>query len=158
MEDENNVYLTPDGAKKLHEELDHLENVRRPEIAKQIAEAKADGDISENAGYDEAKTVQAFVEGRIMTLTRLLSNAILIHENGGKKESVEIGTTVTIRDPETSDLEKYTIVGSTEVDPMGGRISLKSPIGRALMGHRIGDVVQVQTPGGGMRFEIVSIA
>jgi transcription elongation factor GreA len=157
MEESNNVYLTPDGAKKLQEELDFLVSTRRPEVARQIADAKADGDISENAGYDEAKTTQAFVEGRIMTLKNLLSNAVLINEHGSK-ETVELGTTVTIRDTEEGDQESYTIVGSTEVDPGHGRISLKSPIGHALMGHKIGDQVQVHTPGGAIQFEIVKIA
>jgi transcription elongation factor GreA len=158
MEESHNVYLTPEGIKKLQEELDYLVNVRRGEIAHQIADAKADGDISENAGYDEAKTAQAFVEGRILTLKGLLSNAVVINENGRSKSTVELGTTVTIRDAETGEEEKYTIVDSTEVDPRNGRISLRSPIGHALMGHKIGDQVQVQTPSGAFAYEIVTIA
>lgn len=154
---ENNVYLTADGIKKLQEELDYLVSVRRPEVSRLIAEAKADGDVSENAGYDEAKNMQAFVEGRIMTLKSLLSSAVLINENGSK-ERVELGTTVTIRDREYGGLETYTIVGSTEVDPRNGRISLRSPIGRALMGHRVGESVEVTTPGGPVQFEIIQIA
>ncbi|HEX9114726.1 MAG TPA: transcription elongation factor GreA [Anaerolineae bacterium] len=157
MEEAHNVYLTADGIKKLQEELDHLVNVRRGEIARQIADAKADGDISENAGYDEAKTAQAFVEGRILTLKNILSNAQVIHENGSKG-TVDLGTTVTIRETESGDEEKYTIVDSTEVDPGNGRISLRSPIGHALMGHKKGDAVQVQTPNGAIEFEIISIA
>lgn len=157
MEDSHSVYLTADGRKKLEEELEHLVSVRRPEVAQQIADAKADGDISENAGYDEAKTVQAFVEGRIMTLKNLLGNAVLINENGSKDE-VKLGTTVTIRDIDTGDEEYYTIVDSTEVDPIACRISLRSPIGHALMGHKIGEQVQVQTPSGPLTFEIVKIA
>jgi transcription elongation factor GreA len=157
MEDSHSVYLTPDGSKKLQEELDYLVNVRRPEIARQIADAKADGDISENAGYEEAKTAQAFVEGRILTLKNQLSNAVLIKENGSK-EMVDLGTTVTIRDVEYGDQEKYVIVGSTEADPGNGRISLRSPIGRALIGHKVGERVQVQTPGGSAEFEIINIS
>ena len=157
MEESHNVYLTADGRKKLEEELEHLINVRRPEIAHQIADAKADGDISENAGYDEAKTAQSFVEGRILTLKNLLGNAKLISENGSKDE-VKLGTTVTIRDVETAEEEYYTIVDSTEVDLSNARISLRSPIGHALMGHRIGDTVLVQTPSGALTFEIVKIA
>ncbi len=157
MEVSHSVYLTADGIKKLQEELDHLVNIRRPEIARQIADAKADGDISENAGYDEAKNAQAFVEGRILTLKNLLSNAVVINENGSK-ELVQLGNTVTIREIETGDEERYTIVDSTEVDPGNGRISMRSPIGHALMGHKIGDTVQVQTPNGGIEFEIVTIA
>jgi transcription elongation factor GreA len=157
MEDTNSVYLTAEGIKKLQEEYEHLVNVRRPEVAQQIADAKADGDISENAGYDEAKNAQAFVEGRILTLKNLLANAVVINENGAK-DKVDVGVTVTIRDAEDGSLEKYTIVGSTEVDPINGRISLRSPIGRALMGHQKGDIVQVQTPGGSMAYEIVSLS
>ncbi len=157
MEDQHNVYLTAEGIKKLQEELDYLVNTRRPEVARQIADAKADGDISENAGYDEAKNAQAFVEGRILTLKNLLSNAKVISENGSK-DRVDLGCTVTISDVEYGDEETYTIVGSTEVDPRNGRISLKSPIGRALMGHSKGDIVQVQTPAGVSEFKIVKIA
>ena len=113
--------------------MDYLINVRRPEIARQIADAKADGDLSENAGYEEAKNAQAFNEGRILTVKNILGNAIVINENGSK-ETVDLGCKVTIRDVAFGDEETYTIVGSTEVDPKNGRISLKSPTGRALMG------------------------
>lgn len=154
---ENSNYLTAEGIKKLQEELDYLITVRRPEVARQIAEAKADGDVSENAGYSEAKDAQAFTEGRILTLKTILANAVIIQKNGSK-ETVELGAKVTIRDVTFGDDETYTIVGSTEVDPVNGRISLKSPIGRALMGHRVGERVQVQTPGGMRQFEIVEIA
>jgi transcription elongation factor GreA len=156
MQDSHSTYLTAEGIKKLQEELEHLTTVRRPEIARQIAEAKADGDLSENAGYEEAKNAQAFNEGRILTLKTILSNAVVIRENGSK-ETVDVGCKVTIRDVAFGDDETYTIVGSTEVDPGNGRISLKSPIGRALMGHRIGDIVDVQTPSGSVEFEIVGI-
>lgn len=157
MEDTNSHYLTAEGIKKLQEELDYLINTRRPEVARQIAEAKADGDVSENAGYDEAKNTQAFVEGRILTLKNILTNAVVISENGAK-DSVDIGCKVTIRDLKYGDSETYTIVGSTEVDPGNGRISFRSPIGRALMGHGVGAIVTVQTPGGRAEFEIVQIA
>jgi len=156
MEEPNNNYLTAEGIEKLREELDYLINVRRPEVASQIADAKADGDISENAGYDEAKNTQAFVEGRILTLRSILGNAVVISRNGSNG-TVEIGCIVTIRDVEYGDEESYSIVGSTEVDPGNGRISLKSPIGHALMGHRVGDIVEVQTPSGVAEFEITEI-
>jgi transcription elongation factor GreA len=157
MHETENNYLTAEGIKKLQEELDYLVDIRRPEVARQIGEAKADGDISENAGYDEAKNTQAFVEGRILTLKNILANAVVISENGAK-DRVDIGCKVTIRDEQYGDEETYTIVGSTEVDPGNGRISFKSPIGRALMGHRVGDVVGVETPGGTSEFEVVKIA
>lgn len=156
MDDPNSNYLTAEGIQKLNEELEYLISVRRPEVARQIADAKADGDVSENAGYDEAKNTQAFVEGRILTLRSILGNAIVINSNG-HKDTVDVGCTVTIRDVEYGDEERYTIVGSTEVDPGNGRISFKSPIGRALMGHRVKETVEVQTPGGGAQFEIVKI-
>lgn len=157
MEDTRSTYLTAEGVKKFQEELDYLINVRRPEVARQIAEAKADGDISENAGYDEAKNAQAFVEGRILTLKNILISAVLINRNGSK-DAVGLGCKVTIRDVAYSDEETYTITGPTEVDPPNGRISDRSPIGRALMGHRTGDQVAVQAPGGMIEYEIVKIA
>jgi transcription elongation factor GreA len=156
MDDTRTTYLTPEGIKKLQEELDYLVNTRRPEVARQIADAKADGDLSENAGYDEAKNTQAFVEGRILTIKGLLSNAVIIKENGSK-DRVDVGSKVTIRDVEYGDRARYTIVGSAEVDPENGRISLRSPIGHALMGHRKGDRVEVQTPSGAAQFEILAI-
>jgi transcription elongation factor GreA len=157
MQETNATYLTAEGIKKLQEELDHLVNFRRPEIAGQIADAKADGDVSENAGYEEAKNAQAFNEGRILTLKSILGSAVVIRKNGSK-ETVDVGCKVTIRDVEFGDQEAYTIVGSTEVDPGNGRISFKSPIGRALMGRRKGERVEVQTPSGVAQFEIVNIA
>jgi transcription elongation factor GreA len=156
MDDAHTTYLTSEGIKKLQEELDYLVNVRRPEVARQIADAKADGDLSENAGYEEAKNTQAFVEGRILTIKGLLSNAVIIKENGSK-ENVDVGNKVTIRDLEYGDQATYTIVGSAEVDPDNGRISLRSPIGNALMGHQKGDRVKVQTPSGAVQFEILAI-
>jgi transcription elongation factor GreA len=156
MDDTNRTYLTPEGIKKLQEELDHLVNIRRPEIARLIADAKSDGDLAENAGYDEAKNTQAFVEGRILTIKGLLSNAVVISENGAKG-IVDVGSKVTIRDIEYGDEMTYAIVGSAEVDPANGRISFRSPIGRALMGHQRGDRVSVETPGGMSRFEIIAI-
>ena len=157
MDEPNSHYLTAEGIQKLQEELEYLVNIRRPEVAHQIAEAKADGDISENAGYDEAKNTQAFVEGRILTLKNILTSAVIINSNGSK-ETVDIGCRVTIRDVAYGDEETYTIVGSTEVDPGNGYISFKAPIGHALMSHRIGDIVAVTTPGGSIEFEIIKIA
>ena len=156
MDDTNNHYLTAEGIQKLREELDYLINIRRPEVARQIADAKADGDISENAGYDEAKNTQAFVEGRILTLRNILGTAVVI-DHTKSNGTVDIGCRVTIRDVEYGDEETYTIVGSTEVDPGNGRISFRSPIGRALMGHAVGKIVEVQTPGGIAEFEIIEI-
>lgn len=150
------VYLTREGLERLKERLDYLINVRRPEIARQIQEAKAEGDISENAGYDEAKTAQAFLEGEIMELQWKIDHAVII-DNDGSSGVVSLGSRVVVRDGETGEEETYIIVGSTEADPFNGRISNESPMGQALMGRQVGDVVHVQTPGGTLQVEIVDI-
>lgn len=149
------TFLTLDGRRRLQEELDHLRTVRRAEVAEQIHEAKGQGDISENSGYEEAKNAQAFVEGRIMTLEALLSAAQII-EKDGPMDVVQVGATVTVAES-GAEPEIYMIVGSAENDPAHGRISNESPIGRALLGHRRGDEVHVDTPGGSVRLRIVEI-
>ena len=149
------VYLTEEGLQKLREELDYLLTVRRPEVAKAIGEAKSDGDISENAGYDEAKRDQAFLEGRILTLKGILSRAEVI-ENG-QSERVSLGSTVTVREDGYDGADTYMIVGSAEADPASGRISNVSPMGRALLNRAAGESVVVETPAGELRFEIVDI-
>ncbi|GAB4560140.1 MAG: transcription elongation factor GreA [Anaerolineae bacterium] len=157
MSENERVYLTPEGFQKLKEELEYLRTVRRPQVAQHIHDAKADGDISENAGYDEAKNEQAFVEGRILTLENMLQRAVVIQE-GQHRDVVDLGCRVTVRDTDADELETYHIVGSAEVDPLNGKISNVSPIGRALMGRRVGDRVSVQTPGGVIHLEIIDIA
>jgi transcription elongation factor GreA len=152
---EQPVYVTPEGLRKLHEELAYLCKVRRPEVAQNIADAKADGDISENAGYDEAKNAQAFLEGRILTLQSLLRRAVPIAE--GSSEYVAIGSQVTIQEVGSGAPETYQIVGSAEASPAQGRISNVSPMGKALMNRTVGDGVSVNTPAGVLRFEILSI-
>ncbi len=150
------IYLTEEGAKKLQEELDYLINVRRPEVAQHIHDAKADGDISENAGYDEAKNEQAFVEGRITKIQQILKRAVIV-DQVADTDTIQIGHEVTIREVGTDDDEVYAIVGSAETDPSNGKISHKSPLGSALLGKRVGDRVAVRTPSGVIHFEIVSI-
>jgi len=149
------TFLTPEGLQKLEDELQHLTTVRRVEVAAAIHEAKMDGDVSENAGYEEAKRQQAFVEGRIMTIEAMLKNAVIIESNG-PSDTVILGSRVTIRE-ENWDPETYTIVGSAEADPGAGRISNESPMGSALIGHRIGDQVSFETPVGSAAVEILSI-
>jgi len=151
------IYLTPEGLKKLKEELEYLVTVRRPQVAKRIHDAKADGDISENAGYDEAKNEQAFIEGRIMTIEAMLKHAILI-KNTANKGEVQLGSQVTVKELGDDSMETYQIVGSAEVDPANGKISNVSPLGKALLGRKVGDQVTVQTPGGVLHFEIIEIA
>ena len=152
------VYLTAEGLKKIQEEYEYLTDTRRKEVAQMIAEAKAEGDISENAGYDEAKTAQGFLEGRIRELENLLKNAQLIEESKKPKGEVSLGRTVMVREVGTDYEESYTIVGSVEADPTSGRISNSSPIGKALLGKRVGQKATVQTPGGEIVFEILKIA
>ncbi len=149
------TFLTPEGYRKLDEELQYLTTVRRAEIAKIIHEAKMDGDVMENAGYDEARRQQAFLEGRIMTLQAMLESAELIQANG-QAERVSLGTRVTVREQD-GEPESYTIVGSAEADPGSGRISNASPLGKALMDHKVGDRVSFSTPGGHVEVEIVGI-
>lgn len=151
------IYITEEGLRALQQELEHLRTVGRAEIAARIGEAKADGDISENAGYDEAKTQQAFLEGRILELEQTISRAVVIRNHDTPADRVEIGRSVTIREVGYDDLETYVIVGSAEANPTNGRISNESPMGRALVGHRVGDRVKVQTPGGTLEFEIIAV-
>lgn len=145
------VPLTPEGKRKLEEELAYLVNVRRPEVAEKIHSAKMDGDIMENAGYEAAKEEQAMLEGRIAYLENLLRNVVLI-ENDGQSATVQLGSVVTIQEEGQDDLETYVIVGAAEADPTAGRISNESPLGKALMGRKVGDRVTVMAPGGQMRF------
>lgn len=149
------TFLTPEGYRKLEEELHHLTTVRRPEVAKAIHEAKLDGDVSENAGYEEAKRQQAFLEGRIMTIETMLTSAVLIESNG-PSDTVVLGSRVTVVE-EGFEPETYTIVGSAEANPGDGRISNESPLGKALMGHQIGNKVAFETPGGRVEMELLRI-
>ena len=152
---EKPVYLTPDGRRKLEEELEHLRKVRRPQVAERIRLAKEGGDISENSGYEEAKNEQGFVEGRIMTLEAMLRDAIVLNEPL-ESDLVQLGSHVTVLDAD-GESTVFQIVGSAEADPRAGRISNESPVGKALMGHRVGDTVIVRAPAGSLRFTIQSI-
>ncbi len=154
---ESPVYLTQSGLDALQEELDYLVGERRQEIAQQIAEAKAEGDLRENAGYDEAKNAQAFVEGRIRELKVKIHNAQIIDDSETPDNLVALGRRVVVRENGYNDEEVYTIVGSTETDPTNGRISNESPIGKALIGRAAGDMVRVEAPAGEIEFEIVRV-
>jgi len=151
------VYLTQEGFDKLQEELDYLINVRRREIAKQIAEAKAEGDLRENAGYDEAKNAQGFVEGRIRELEAKCRNAQIIEDSDSPRGKVALGRKVVVQEDGFDREESYVIVGSTEADPGNGRISNESPMGKALLGKRKGAKVTVAAPGGKIKFKILRI-
>jgi len=153
---ERTVYLTPDGLKKLEKELEYLRTVRRQEIAKRLRAALEEEGILENAEYDDAKNEQAFVEGRILTLETMLKNAVIIEE-GKTSNEVRVGSRVTVVEEGSDSRETYRLVGLAEADPAQGRISNESPLGRALLGHRVGDEVFVNAPVGMLRFRIVAI-
>ena len=150
-------YLTQAGYNKLQEELDHLRTVKRQEVANRLHEAMADGDagIDNDAEVDAAKNEQAFVEGRIRELELILSNARIIEEDR-VWETVEIGAKVIIQENGTEP-EKYTIVGAAEANPRNGFISNESPLGKALMGHKAGDVITVDAPNGKFTVTLVKV-
>ncbi len=149
-------YLTKEGEKRLREELAQLEGPARQDLARRLREAIQMGDLSENADYIAAKEEQGFLEGRIQELKYILGNVTTIEENGKGHDTVEVGATVTIQE-EDYPSEIYYVVGSKEADPGNGRISNESPIGKALMGKRVGDSVDVETPGGVIQFKIINI-
>jgi transcription elongation factor GreA len=151
------TYLTADGLRKIKEELEYLITVRRREVAQMIAEAKAEGDISENAGYDEAKTAQSFLEGKIRELEIVVNSAVIIEESKTAAHIVGLGKTVVIREVGTDEEEVYTLVGSKEADPANQRISNESPLGKQLLNKSVGSRITVVTPGGEIEFEILSV-
>lgn len=154
---EKEVILTPEGLKKLEEELDHLKSVKRKEVAERIKTAISYGDISENSEYDDAKNEQAFIEGRVITLEKMLRNARVIQDDEVDTEVVSIGSTVRLKDLEFNDEVEYTIVGSAESNPSENRISNESPVGQALLGKSKGTVVDVTVPAGVIQYEILEI-
>lgn len=153
---EKPVYLTPEGRQKLELELRQLRDVRRPEVSEQIRVSKEFSDADDNSEFEEAKNEQAFVEGRILTLEKILATAVPIKADHQLHDAVRIGSDVTVLTDE-GEIEKYTIVGSAEVDPQNGKISNESPVGRALLGRHIGDLVEVKIPAGAIRLKINTI-
>ena len=149
--------VTKEGLLKLEQELEELKTVRRKEVAEKIKVARGFGDLSENSEYDEAKNEQAIVEGRIAELEAQLKNVRVLDENELGTENVHVGSTVTVRFKGKKTDVTYEIVGSTEADPLGGRISDESPIGKGLIGHAVGDTIQVETPGGEITLTIKKI-
>jgi len=156
---EKEIIFTKDGHNKLIEELRHLETTRRKEVAARIKESIEFGDLSENSEYDDAKNEQAFVEGRIMQINDMLLLAKIIEDgnNGGKSRKVSVGSFVLLLDLEFGDEEEYQIVGSFEADPTNHKISNESPVGRAIMGKKAGDVVRVRVPEGFLEYKIIKI-
>jgi transcription elongation factor GreA len=154
--DERPVLLTKEGLRQLEVELDQLVQVRRTEIAERIRHARDFGDISENAEYTEAKNEQSLVEGRIQTLEAMIRNAVLIEDEPREDGVVTVGASVTVTDDDGD--ETYAIVGAAEADPLHGRISNESPLGRALLGHRAGDEVEWTSPSGTSRVTILAVS
>ena len=150
------AYLTKEGLERLKEERDHLFTVRRHDVAERIQRAKEMGGTVDNAEYEEAKNDQAYVEGRILTLDTLITNARIIDEDTAS-DVVRIGSTVEVED-DKGRKRQYKIMGSTEADPSQGSISNVSPIGKALLGKRPGDVADVSAPAGQIQLKVVSIS
>jgi transcription elongation factor GreA len=152
------TFLTPQGFTRLNEELEHLRTVKRHEVAQRLREAMEDGGdmgVDSDAEYEAAKNEQAFVEGRIQELEMLLANARMIDDTG-TREKVEVGATVVIQE-DANDPEEYVIVGRAEANPREGRISNESPLGRALMDHRAGDLVRIDAPGGSFTVRVLKV-
>ncbi len=154
MNSDKPVYVSAEGLRKLEDELEHLRTVRRKEVAERIHSAMEFGDYSENAELEDAKNEQAFLEGRIMTLEQMIKHAVVIDQNG-HHEVCELGSHIIVE----ADGEKasYTIVGSAEANPAEGRISNESPVGRALLGHKAGDVVKCVVPAGLIEMKILAV-
>lgn len=149
--------VTSEGKRKLEEELEYLKTVKRKEDVEAIRVARSFGDLSENSEYDEAKTEQGKTESRISELEEMLKHVVVVDDTDIKTDKVNVGNIVKVHDEDFDEDIEYTIVGSTEADPMENRISDLSPIGRAMMGARVGDVVSFDTPGGKSTIKILAI-
>lgn len=154
---EKEVLLTQEGLRKLEEELENLKSVKRREVAERIKVAIGYGDISENSEYEDAKNEQAFIEGRIITLEKMLRNARIINNDEVDTNIVSIGSTVILEDLEMGDTVEYTIVGTAESDPFQNKISNESPVGKAILGQQKDAVVDVQVPAGIIQYKIIDI-
>lgn len=154
---ERDVFLTLEGLRKLENELDELKTVKRKEVAERIKQALAFGDISENSEYDQAKNEQGQLEERIAKLEMILRNAKLIDEEDISTDVVSIGSKVIVKDLEYDEEMQYTIVGSAEADPYEGRISNESPVGRALLGKKTEEIIDVHVPDGLIKYQILKI-
>ena len=155
MAEKKEVFLTAKGFTEIEEELDELKRVKRPEVINAIKEARALGDLSENAEYHSAREEQAIIEGRIQELEYMIDHAVIINEEASDK--VRIGSTIVIKYVGEEDKEEYKIVGSTEADPFEDKISNESPIAKALMGKKKGDIVTVESPNGKYDIELINV-
>lgn len=157
MMEKTNIILTAEGMKKLEFELEDLKTVKRHDIAEKIKEARMQGDLSENAEYDAAKEEQANIETRILQVENILKHAKVVDESKVDTSKINIGCRVTVKYVESGETEDYMIVGSTEADVLENKLSNESPIGAALLGHKKGDLVKIETPAGSMNVEIEKI-
>jgi len=155
--DANRVVLTPEGKRKLEEELAELKGVKRKEIADEIRTARGFGDLSENAEYDEAKNAQARMETRVRQIEEMLRDCIVVDESSRPADTVTVGRAVRVFDMEYEEEDTYTVVGSTEADPSKLFVSSESPIGSALIGKHVGEIADVQTPGGIIKLKVLEI-
>jgi transcription elongation factor GreA len=154
---EKEVILTVEGLKKLEDELEQLKTVKRREVAERIKQAIGFGDISENSEYEDAKNEQAFIEGSILTLEKMLRNAKIIDDENLDTKVVSLGSTVLLKDLEYGDEFTYTIVGSVEANPGANKISNESPVGKAILGQPKGYTVEVNVPAGQLKYQILDI-
>jgi transcription elongation factor GreA len=146
------------GYEKLQEEREYLVTVKRKEVAQKLKEARSFGDLSENAEYDEAKNEQAILESKINELELLIANAIVVEDDEVSTDEIGVGSIIKIKDLEIDDIETLQIVGSTESDPDNGKISDESPIGRAALRKKVGDIFEVEAPAGILKFEVLEIS
>jgi len=151
------VILTEDGLKQLQDEVSYLSNVKREEVAERIRQAREFGDISENSEYDDAKNEQALLEHRIGLLQEKLRRSRVIKDSEIDTDRVSVGSTVTLRDKDAGEIRIYTLVGSAEADPTKAKLSNESPVGMAILGKRVGEVVTVPVPVGSLNYEILAI-
>jgi transcription elongation factor GreA len=157
MSNTNKHIMTYEGVKKIEDELEYLRTVKRKEISEKIRFALSFGDLSENSEYDEAKNEQAFVEGRIVQLENMLKNVTIVDESEIPSDVVSVGCIVKVKDCDLNEEVEYSIVGSAEADPLNNKISSESPVGKSLLGKKVGDTVEVQVPDGVSKYNIISI-
>lgn len=156
-EKEDDIVLTESGYQKLQDELDHLKNVRRWQVAKRLEEARSFGDITENSEYEDAKHEQAFVHGRILDIERILDNARVLRDEEIDLSAVAIGSVVRLEDIERGEEMRYRLVSAAEARGDSGCLSDQSPVGKAIMGRKAGEVVDVQVPSGTLKYRILHI-
>lgn len=154
---EKRSILTEEGLKKIEKQLENLKSVRRIEVAQRIKQAIDFGDISENSEYDDAKNEQAFIEGEILRLEKVLRESDVIHKEDGNNGTISLGNKVIVEDIEFKEKETYTLVGSAEADISEGKISNESPVGAAILGHKVGDTVNIKVPAGIIKYKIIKV-